>query len=180
MRKLLRAPFITEHLRWLLLLIFQEVRESLRYIKITEHIALSAKTQRVDSVIADLKLKKKSSLRMFEINTSRIGKPPKLASEKYGKRKKRKFTYQEPPLFDAELNKLFEGATKAKPTEKKKQEGFVLKIYMFKVNNRNTRTRCEIFSKLTKKIPERRHWRRSAIFIVNFEHIPHLVPVFLL
>ena len=32
--------------------------------------------------------------------------------------------------------------------------------YMFKVNNRNTRTRCEICSKLTIKTPERRHWRR--------------------
>ena len=30
-------------------------------------------------------------------------------------------------------------------------------IYMFKVNNRNTRTRCEIYSKLTIKTPERRH-----------------------
>ena len=30
-------------------------------------------------------------------------------------------------------------------------------IYMFKVNNRNTRTRCEIRSKLTIKTPERRH-----------------------
>ena len=29
--------------------------------------------------------------------------------------------------------------------------------YMFKVNNRNPRTRCEICSKLTIKIPERRH-----------------------
>ena len=28
--------------------------------------------------------------------------------------------------------------------------------YMFKVNNRNSRTRCEICSKLTKKIAERR------------------------
>ena len=31
--------------------------------------------------------------------------------------------------------------------------------YMFKVNNRNTRTRCEICSKLTIKTSERRHWR---------------------
>ena len=46
--------------------------------------------------------------------------------------------------------------------------------YMFKVNNRNTRTRFEICSKLTIKTPERRH------FIVNFEHIPHFVLVFLL
>ena len=29
--------------------------------------------------------------------------------------------------------------------------------YMFKVNNRNTRTKCEIYSKLTIKTPERRH-----------------------
>ena len=41
--------------------------------------------------------------------------------------------------------------------------------YTFKVNNRNTRTRCEICSKLTIKTPERR--RRSGVFIVNFEHI---------
>ena len=42
--------------------------------------------------------------------------------------------------------------------------------YMFKINNRNTRKKCEIFSKLTIKTPERRHWRRSGVFIVNFEH----------
>ena len=53
-------------------------------------------------------------------------------------------------------------------------------IYMLKVNNRNTKTRREICSKLTRKIPERRHWRRSVIFIVNFEHISHLALVFLL
>ena len=53
-------------------------------------------------------------------------------------------------------------------------------IYLLKVNNRNTRTRCEISSELTKKTPERRHWRRSGAFIVNFEHISHLVLVFLL
>ena len=52
--------------------------------------------------------------------------------------------------------------------------------YMFKVNNRNTRTRCEICSKLTIKIPERCHWRRSGILIANFGHILHLVLVFLL
>ena len=53
-------------------------------------------------------------------------------------------------------------------------------IYMLKVNNRNTKTRREICSKLTRKIPERRHRRRSVIFIVIFEHISHLVLVFLL
>ena len=46
-------------------------------------------------------------------------------------------------------------------------------IYLLKVNNRNTRTRCEVFSKLTIKTTERRQcqWRRSGVFIVNFEHI---------
>ena len=53
-------------------------------------------------------------------------------------------------------------------------------IYLFKVNNRNTRTRCEICSKLTINTPERRQWRRSGVFIVNFEHISHLVLVFLM
>ena len=53
-------------------------------------------------------------------------------------------------------------------------------FYLFKVNNRNTRTRCEIRSKLTMKTPERRQWRRSGVFIVNFERISHLVLVFLL
>ena len=49
---------------------------------------------------------------------------------------------------------------------------------MFKVNNRNTRTKCEICSKLGIKTPQRRHWRRSGVF-VNFEHILHLDLVFL-
>ena len=53
-------------------------------------------------------------------------------------------------------------------------------IYLLKVNNRNTRARCEICSKLTIKTPERRYWRRSGVFIVNFEHISHLVLMFLL
>ena len=52
--------------------------------------------------------------------------------------------------------------------------------YLFKVNNRSTKTRCEICSKLTIKTPERRDWRRSGVFIVNFEHISHLVLDFLL
>ena len=42
---------------------------------------------------------------------------------------------------------------------------------MFKCNNRNSRTRCEICSKLVIKTPERRDWRHSGVFIVNFEHI---------
>ena len=38
----------------------------------------------------------------------------------------------------------------------------------------------KICSKLTIKIPEQPQWRRSGIFIVNFEHVSHLVLVFLL
>ena len=30
------------------------------------------------------------------------------------------------------------------------------------------------------KVNNRRHWRRSSVFIVNFERISHLVLVFLL
>ena len=50
-------------------------------------------------------------------------------------------------------------------------------IYLFKVNNGNTRKKCEICSKLTIKTPEQ---RRSGVFIVNFEHISQLFLVFLL
>ena len=49
---------------------------------------------------------------------------------------------------------------------------------MFKVNNRNSRKKCEICLKSIVKIPERRQWRRSDVFI-NFEHILHLFHVFL-
>ena len=52
-------------------------------------------------------------------------------------------------------------------------------IYLLKVNNKNTRTRYEIYSKLTIKTPEERQWRRSVVFI-NFKHISHLALVFLL
>ena len=30
-----------------------------------------------------------------------------------------------------------------------------------------------MYSKLSLETPEWRHWRRSGVFIVNFEHIPH-------
>ena len=43
-------------------------------------------------------------------------------------------------------------------------------IYLLKVNNRNTRARCEICSKLT----------IDWFFIVNSDHISHLFLVFLL
>ena len=38
---------------------------------------------------------------------------------------------------------------------------------MFKVNNWNTRLRCEICSKLTIKTSERRHWRRSGVLLLT-------------
>ena len=41
--------------------------------------------------------------------------------------------------------------------------------YMFKVNYRNTILRCEICSKLAIETAERRHWRRSGVFILTFE-----------
>ena len=42
-----------------------------------------------------------------------------------------------------------------------------INIYLFKVNNRNTRRRYEICSKLTIKLPERRH----VVSVVNFEQV---------
>ena len=50
--------------------------------------------------------------------------------------------------------------------------------FMFKIDNRNTRKRSEICSKLTIKILERHQWRHSRVFIVNFEHISYLVLLF--
>ena len=50
----------------------------------------------------------------------------------------------------------------------KQVNAYLANIYLFKVNQRNTRKRCEIF-----------HWRRSTVFIVDFEHISHLFLVFL-
>ena len=42
-------------------------------------------------------------------------------------------------------------------------------IYFFKLNNRNNRKRCEMYSKLI-----------QSVFIFNFKHISHLFLVFLL
>ena len=53
-------------------------------------------------------------------------------------------------------------------------------IYLFRGNNRNTRTRCEICLNLTIKTPEWRHWRLSGVFIVKFELVLHLLLVFFL
>ena len=53
-------------------------------------------------------------------------------------------------------------------------------IYLPKVKNRNTRTRCEVCSKSTIKHQSGSQWRRSSVFIVNFEHISPFVLAFLL
>ena len=52
-------------------------------------------------------------------------------------------------------------------------------IFLFKVNNWNTRTIFEICSQLAIKTPERYYWCRSVVFLVNFEHVLHLFLVFL-
>ena len=48
-----------------------------------------------------------------------------------------------------------------------------------KLKNKNSRTRYEIGMKLTIKTPERRQWRRSGLFIVNFEQVSYLTLMFL-
>ena len=40
------------------------------------------------------------------------------------------------------------------------------KIHAQSVSNRNTRKKCEIFSKLTIKTQEQYHWHRSGVFIL--------------
>ena len=40
---------------------------------------------------------------------------------------------------------------------------YIASNYLFKVNNRNTKTSCEICSKITKKTPERRQWLRVVL-----------------
>ena len=51
-------------------------------------------------------------------------------------------------LSEASFNNLTNGAS---------QGDYPAGNYMFKVNNRNSRTRCELCSKVTIKTPERRH-----------------------
>ena len=66
-------------------------------------------------------------------------------------------------------NILFHTANKYWPTN----------IYLFKVNKKNIGKRCEIFSVLTIKTPDWRKWCHYAVFILNFEHILHIFPVFI-
>ena len=57
---------------------------------------------------------------------------------------------------------------------------YLASICELKVNNKNTRTRREVSSKLTVKTLERRQWRRSRFFTFNFEHVSHRVLVILM
>ena len=54
-------------------------------------------------------------------------------------------------------------------------QSFPAGIYFFKINNGKTRIMCKIYSKLTIEIPERSHWYRSDVVIVNFEQNLHIV-----
>ena len=53
------------------------------------------------------------------------------------------------------------------------------KYMLNKVNNRNTKKRCEICSKLTIKTQKQCQWCRSGAFIINFEYISHFFTLFL-
>ena len=52
-------------------------------------------------------------------------------------------------------------------TFQEKQDKMTLEISTI----RKARERCERFSKLTIKTPERHQWRHPDVVIVNFEHV---------
>ena len=53
-------------------------------------------------------------------------------------------------------------------------------IYLIKGNNKNSKTECETYSKLTNKTAEIWKWSHSSTFIVPFELISFDILVFLL
>ena len=55
-----------------------------------------------------------------------------------------------------------------------------LTVACWKAAIETLKKRCEICSKVTRKTPEWRQWRRSDVFNVNFEHVLHLFLIFLL
>ena len=67
---------------------------------------------------------------------------------------------------------LYCKTTKLNQLQLKKQTlKYLAGIYLFKINNENTKKMCKICSNLPIKTPERRQWRRFGVFIVNFEQI---------
>ena len=57
---------------------------------------------------------------------------------------------------------------------------FPANIYLFKVNNKNTRKKLWNMFKVNNKNNRAASWLRSGVFIVNFEHISHLIITFLM
>ena len=104
-----------------------------------------------------------NSLFQFRCNTNNIEIFKKFRQNKAVRYGTEILTYRAPFVW-ANLHTKYKNANPAN-------------IYLFKVNNRNSRKRCELLSKLTIKTPER---RRSGVFIVNFENISHLFLGFLL
>ena len=51
---------------------------------------------------------------------------------------------------------------------------------MLKVNKRHTKTKSELFSNSPRKTPEQCHQHHLDVFVATFEHISHLVQLFLL
>ena len=62
------------------------------------------------------------------------------------------------------------------------EDNYPADIYLLKVNNRNIRTRYETCSKLTLKTPvfNLKFLYSLFVFLLNFQHISHLVLVLLL
>ena len=60
--------------------------------------------------------------------------------------------------------------------------GNLFGIYLFKVKHRNTKKCAKCFQSVQSfiKTPEQPQWRRSSVFIINFEHISFLFLLFLL
>ena len=61
----------------------------------------------------------------------------------------------EPVAFETVFGWILNGPVASKSVDS--STNLPVSNYMFKVNNRNTRTSCEICSKLTVKTPERRY-----------------------
>ena len=61
-----------------------------------------------------------------------------------------------------------------------KRSNYSVNIFVFKLNNKNTRKRCETCSKVTIQTPVPPQCRCSRVFIVNFEHTSQLFLAFLL
>ena len=59
-----------------------------------------------------------------------------------------------------------------------KMINFPAGIYFFKFSNRSIGKICEIYSKLTVKVPEQYQRRHSDVFIINFEQFSKIILVF--